>query len=120
MRQMAIMLTRKIIIGAAVLLAGTVGVGARSEVGKASYYASKSRTADGGRVGSLTAAHRTLPLGSKARVTNLANHRSVEVTVNDRDPFTGGRVIDVLPQAAKELGIRAAGVAPVEVKPAPK
>jgi rare lipoprotein A len=116
---MKTMLTRNIIIALAVLLAGTVGV-ARSEVGKGSYYAAKGRTADGEHVGSLTAAHRTLPMGSKARVTNLANNRSVDVTINDRGPFTGGRVIDVSPKAAERLGFRAAGEAAVKVEPLPK
>ena len=119
-KPMKAMLTRKIIIGLSVLLAGTVDVEAGSQVGQASYYASRKRTADGGQVGKLTAASPTLPLDSEARVTNLNNNRSVDVTVNDRGPYVGGRVIDVSPHAAKKLGFRAAGVAPVKVKPLPK
>jgi hypothetical protein len=68
-------------------------------------------------VASLTAAHRTLPFGSKVRVTNLANNRSVIITINDRGPFTGDRVIDVSAHAAESLGFRVAGVARVKVEP---
>lgn len=89
---------------------------AREWVGKASYYDLKGRTASGARVGAFTAAHRTLPMGSRVRVTNLRNHRSVVVTVNDRGPFTHGRVIDVSASAAESLGFKSAGVAPVKVE----
>jgi rare lipoprotein A len=114
------MLTRKIVIGLSVLLAGTVDVEAGSQVGQASYYASKNRTADGGHVGRHTAASPTLPLDSKARVTNLQNNRAVDVTVNDRGPYVGGRVIDVSPDAAKDLGFQDSGKAPVKVEPLPQ
>lgn len=83
--------------------------------GKASYYNLKSRTASGGRVGHMTAAHRTLPFGSKVRVTNLSNRRSVVVVVNDRGPFVGGRIIDVSQGAAHALGMVKSGVARVRV-----
>jgi hypothetical protein len=98
------------------LLAMSIGSEARSWTGTASYYALKGLTASGGRAGSLTAAHRTLPFGTKVRVTNLSNHRSVVVTVTDRGPFTGSRVIDVSTQAADRLGFRGAGVARVRVE----
>lgn len=65
----------------------------------------------------LTAASKTLPLGTKARVTNLENGRSVEVTVNDRGPYAAGRVIDVSPRAAEQLDMKADGVAQVAVRP---
>ena len=55
--------------------------------GKASYYGGRGRTASGGHIGTLTAAHRSLPFGTQLRVTNLRNRRSVVVTVNDRGPF---------------------------------
>ncbi|MGD9542852.1 MAG: septal ring lytic transglycosylase RlpA family protein [Methylocystis sp.] len=84
-------------------------------IGKASYYALKGRTASGAHVGALTAAHRTLPFGTKVRVTNLRNNRSVVVVVNDRGPFTRGRVIDVSAGAADSLGFRSAGVTHVKV-----
>lgn len=98
------------------LLLGATGADAEW-VGKASYYELKGPTASGGHVGALTAAHRTLPFGAKVRVTNLRNNRSVILTVNDRGPFTGGRVIDVSGHAADLLGFRAAGVARVKVEP---
>ncbi len=106
---------------AAILTLGAFIAGVASAdaawVGNASYYQLKGRTASGGHVGSLTAAHRTLPFGTKVRVTNLRNNRSVIVTINDRGPFTGGRVIDVSGHAADILGFRAAGVARVKVEP---
>jgi len=85
-------------------------------VGKASYYRLKGRTASGAHVGAYTAAHRTLPFGSRVRVTNLRNNRVVVVTVNDRGPFTRGRVIDVSVAAAESLGFRSAGVTQVKVE----
>jgi rare lipoprotein A len=84
--------------------------------GKASYYALRGRTASGAHVGALTAAHRTLPFGSRVRVTNLRNNRSVVVVINDRGPFTRGRVIDVSAGAADRLGFRMAGIATVRVE----
>jgi len=64
----------------------------------------------------LTAAHPSLPLGSKAKVTNLKNGKSVEVRINDRGPYVKGRDIDLSKQAAKELDITKNGVAPVEIE----
>lgn len=58
----------------------------------------------------LTMAHRTLPFGTRVRVTNLENQRSVEVVVNDRGPFIAGRIADLSEAAARRLGILAAGV----------
>lgn len=74
--------------------------------GVASVY-TDSRTASGERFNhqALTAAHRTLPMGSKVRVTNLRNDRSVVVRINDRGPFTKGRVIDLTPAAASQIGL---------------
>jgi rare lipoprotein A len=63
-----------------------------------------------------TAAHRSLPFGTRVRVTNLNNNRSVVVQINDRGPFIGGRVIDVSGAAASALGIRSSGVAPVSIQ----
>jgi rare lipoprotein A len=65
---------------------------------------------------SLTAAHRSLPLGSMVRVTNTQNSRSIVVRINDRGPFSRGRVIDVTPAAARALGFF--GLAPVKLSPA--
>jgi rare lipoprotein A len=64
----------------------------------------------------LTAAHPTLPLPSIVRVTNLANHRDVELRVNDRGPFVGNRLIDLSQEAARELGFEHQGLARVRVQ----
>src|SRR3546814_9704231 len=63
----------------------------------------------------LTAAHRTLAFGSRVRVTNLANGKSVIVRINDRGPFSRGRVIDVSDAAAREIDMRRSGVARVSM-----
>ncbi|MBI1869211.1 MAG: septal ring lytic transglycosylase RlpA family protein [Methylocystis sp.] len=94
----------------------TVGAPAQSWVGNASFYGYRGRTASGGHVGAFTAAHRSLPFGTKVRVTNLVNDRSVIVTINDRGPFVRGRVIDVSTNAAQSLGFRVAGVVRVKVE----
>jgi rare lipoprotein A len=107
---------KKWIIGAAVFAGSTAAAAGQSWVGKASYYGYHGRTASGGHVGLLTAAHRSLPFGSRARVTNLGNGHSVVVTINDRGPFVRGRVIDVSVHAAQSLGFRSAGVARVKVE----
>ena len=100
-----------------VILLGMAGrVEAQSWTGNAAFYTLKGRTASGGHATEFTAAHRNLPLGSKVRVTNLRNHRSVVVTITDRGPFTGGRVIDVSKKAAQALDFRSAGVARVRVE----
>jgi rare lipoprotein A len=81
---------------------------AEAQSGIASIYSTESgsRTASGARLdpGALTAAHRSYPFGSRVRVTNRRNGRSVVVTVNDRGPFVHGRIIDVTPAAAHALG----------------
>ena len=64
----------------------------------------------------LTAAHKTLPLGTKARVTNLDNGSAVEVEINDRGPFVGGRILDLSRAAAGALGLVKSGTAPVRVE----
>ena len=64
----------------------------------------------------LTAAHKTLPLGSKARVTNLDNGNAVEVEINDPGPFVEGRIIDLSRAAAGALGFVKSGTAPVQVE----
>lgn len=104
------------IIGLTVVSGSASAALGQSFLGKASYYGYGGRTASGAHVGKMTAAHRTLPFGSKVRVTNLANDRSVVVTINDRGPFVRGRVIDVSVHAAESLGFRSAGVARVKVE----
>jgi rare lipoprotein A len=64
----------------------------------------------------LTAAHRSLPLGTKVRVTNVANGKSVEVKVNDRGPYTDGRIIDLSRAAARALGMIEDGLAEVRLE----
>ena len=64
----------------------------------------------------FTAAHRTFPWGSKVRVTNLANGKAVEVHINDRGPFTKGRIIDVSRAAARALGMIESGTTTVRVE----
>jgi peptidoglycan lytic transglycosylase len=86
--------------------------GGRTFSGMASYYGSESgsRTASGQRMNSnaMTCAHRSLPFGTKLRVTH--GSRSVIVTVNDRGPFIRGRVLDLSTGAARAIGLTAAGV----------
>ena len=80
---------------------------ASAQNGVASVYGYKTgRTASGERVnpGGLTAAHRSLPFGTRVRVTNRRNGKSVVVRINDRGPFVRGRVIDVTPAGARALG----------------
>lgn len=91
----------------------------KKQRGKASVYAAKfahQRMANGARfeLESNSAASLTLPLGSHARVTNLRNGRSAEVVIRDRGPFVKGRIVDLSPRTARELGFY--GVAPVEVE----
>ncbi len=108
------------------LLAGCAGPrafgssGLRSESGMASYYASVfhgRETASGEtyRKEGLTAAHRTLPFGTRVRVTNLENGRSVVVEVTDRGPYRRERIIDLSTRAARELQMVRAGVARVRI-----
>lgn len=92
---------------------------ARSFSGMAAYYShSGRRLADGGRFDptSLTCAHRTLPFGTRVRVTDPKTGRSVIVTVNDRGPFNKGRVIDVSLAAARVLGMIGRGVIYVQAE----
>ncbi len=88
------------------------------ETGTASWYGSESgsRTAMGTRFApqGLTAAHKTLPLPSMVRVTNLHNGRHVDVVVNDRGPFKKGRLIDLSHGAAKKIGLHGIGKVKVE------
>jgi rare lipoprotein A len=91
---------------------------AQSQSGIASVYSTESgsRTATGARLdpGAMTAAHRTLPFGSRVRVTNPGNGKSVTVTINDRGPFVHGRIIDLTPAAAHALGFCCVGRVTVE------
>jgi rare lipoprotein A len=87
---------------------------ASAQSGIASVY-SYGRTATGEKVrsGGLTAAHRSLPFGTRVRVTNRSNGRSVVVRINDRGPFVHGRIIDLTPAGARAIGMD--GLAKVSV-----
>lgn len=92
-----------------------------TQVGLASWYGRDFRgrqTASGERYDmyDLTAAHRTLPLDTIVKVTNLTNNRSVLVRINDRGPFAAGRVIDLSRSAAEMIGMMRAGVVPVRIE----
>lgn len=89
------------------------------QYGYASYY-SCCRTASGEPVGKLTAAHRTLPFGTRVIVKHLRTGRTVEVRINDRGPFVPGRVIDLSRGAARVLGITRAGIGRVSIEVAPR
>jgi rare lipoprotein A len=91
-------------------------------VGKASYYHpmfNGRKMANGERFdpNDNNAASKTLPLGTTARVTNLANGRSAVVEIEDRGPYVAGRIVDLSPSTARQLGIGDEGVVPVEVAP---
>jgi rare lipoprotein A len=85
--------------------------------GIASFYTEGTKTASGEKFNTneLTAAHPTLPFGTKLRVTNTHTGRSVTVRVNDRGPYVPGRVVDVSYAAADALGMVGRGVAPVKL-----
>ena len=95
----------------------------KKQVGEASIYADKfanQEMADGNKMdpNDDNAAHKTLPLGTKAKVTNLETGKSTTVTIQDRGPFVKGRIIDLPPSKAEEIGLtEEEGVTKVEVKP---
>ncbi|HKA99706.1 MAG TPA: septal ring lytic transglycosylase RlpA family protein [Methyloceanibacter sp.] len=92
---------------------------AQGQTGRASWYDFEAKTASGEAMDgeALTAAHPSLPFGSRVRVANLDNARSVVVRINDRGPFGNGRIIDVSRAAAEQLGMIGTGVARVSVNP---
>lgn len=92
----------------------------QTQTGKASFYADNFEgrlTANGEkyRHKNLTAAHKTLPFGTKVRVTNLANQKQVEVVINDRGPYVEGRILDLSKSAAEQLGFVNQGIAEVSL-----
>jgi peptidoglycan lytic transglycosylase len=107
------------VIGAALLLPDLAHA---EQVGNASWYALRSRTASGEIMNpsEMTAAHRSLPFGTKVLVENLSNGRSVVVRINDRGPFAKGRIIDLSRTAASSLGMLGSGTARVRVSVAGK
>jgi rare lipoprotein A len=98
-----------------------IGSQAQSQTGKASFYSDKfegQSTASGEKYkrNKLTAAHKTLPFGTKVRVTNLSNGNTVDVVINDRGPFVEGRVIDLSKAAAQKLGFINQGLTDVKLE----
>lgn len=94
---------------------------AKVQIGNASYYAScmNGRHTASGEICNLrlyTAAHRSFPFGTMIRVTMLKNGKSVIVKVNDRGPFSRGRVVDLSPAAASKIGLIRAGIAKVKIE----
>lgn len=92
-----------------------------TQTGKASYYSDKlsgSKTANGEKYNpsELTAAHKKLPFGTKVKVTNLNNNKTVTVRINDRGPFVTGRIIDLSKAAAKAIDMLQAGVVKVKIE----
>jgi rare lipoprotein A len=98
---------RKLAIIVAALISTTGFASAQSWTGQATYYTGRTH---------LGCAHRTLPFGTRLKVTNLVNQRSIVLTVNDRGPFAKGRIIDVSTHAADVLGFRRAGVVPIRIE----
>lgn len=99
----------------------TANRGIKQVRGAASWYGPGfhgRRTASGQRFNQhgFTAAHRTLPFGTRVRVTNVRNGRSVVVSINDRGPFSGGRIIDLSAGAARAIGLMSSGVGQVRLE----
>lgn len=116
-----------IVLPAALALAAALPVEASArgvQVGKASWYGPGfhgKKTASGKRFNqhALTAAHRSWPLGTQARVTNLKNGKKVLVTINDRGPYHGSRIIDLSRAAAQRLAMNTSGIASVRIEAMP-
>lgn len=95
----------------------TLQASAHALTGRASWYSLTSITASGERCNpnAMTAAHRSLPFGTKVKVENLKNGKTVVVRINDRGPFIGGRIIDLTKGAAHKIGMVGQGVAKVRM-----
>ena len=103
----------------ALLLAGPVEASSKiKKEGMASWYKMGTRTANGERYDpmGITAAHPSLPFNTKVRVTNPRSGESVVVRINDRGPFTGGRIIDLSQGAAQKINLVRAGIAQVKIE----
>lgn len=103
------------------LLPAALEASPHKKEGKASWYGPRfhgRKTASGERFDQheLTAAHRSLPFGTRVKVTNLKNGRSVVVRINDRGPYAKGRLIDLSRAAAKQIGMLKSGVAQVRIE----
>lgn len=111
---------RKLIFSSFLSLIFSLSYG-QVQTGKASFYADKfegTPTASGEkyRHSKLTAAHKTLPFGTRVRVTNLSNNESVEVVINDRGPYVENRIIDLSKAAAEKLGFINQGLAEIRLE----
>ena len=82
-----------------------------------SHHGKKTASGEVFNMEALTAAHRTLPFGTVVRVTHLATNRTVTVRINDRGPYTDGRIIDLSARSARDLGIVRLGIAKVRIEP---
>jgi len=91
------------------IIAGFTSGAAANQLGIASYYQNP-------HFKGLTAAHKTIPFGTRVKVVNLDNGKSAIVRIVDRGPFIRGRIIDVSPSAASVLGFRGAGLAHVRIE----
>jgi len=112
-------LTAIFAIASVLFVSGTLtNAEAGSVRGLASFYGYRSKTANGEMMNpsAMTAAHKTLPFGTRVRVTDVSTQRSVVVRINDRGPFIKGRIIDLSTAAAQALGIVGRGIAAVEVE----
>lgn len=113
-----VLLAKSLAAAAAAVISIAIWQGeVRAQSGRASWYSMTSRTASGERCNpnALTAAHRSLPFGTRVKVENVRNGRSVVVRINDRGPYSGGRIIDVTRAAARRLGILGSGTGHVRL-----
>lgn len=108
-------LTALLLSAGLVLNASAAMAAGGNACGRASWYALTSMTASGQMMNpdAMTAAHRSLPFGTKVKVVNQSNGREITVTINDRGPFIKGRIIDLSRAAASHLGFKNAGVTKV-------
>jgi rare lipoprotein A len=102
-------------------LFAAAGVAVEKESGLAAVYSSRlngHRTASGQiyHASAMTAAHKTLPFGTRVRVTNINNHKSVILRINDRGPVQSGRILDISPAAAHKLGMHKRDLKQVELE----
>lgn len=103
------------LFGALLACVSMAGGAQAAECGRASWYALHSMTANGERMNpsAMTAAHKSLPFGTRIKVINKANGKSVVVRINDRGPFIRGRIVDLSKAAAKSIGMIHSGHAKV-------
>jgi rare lipoprotein A len=102
-----------------IVTAGMLFSPVQSQVGTASWYGKENRTSCTGKRLShskLEAAHKTIPLGTKVKVTSLSSRKSVVVTIADRGPYTKGRILDLNVKAATSIGIKNKGIDRVKLE----